>query len=73
MTQEEPRRGADEGNRVRHQKVQVFDYSNFLTLTLSGVYGIIKSSFVVFPHLSLSPLFSHLVDAQVIKTMIVIL
>lgn len=70
---EEERRRADDGNRVRHQKVQVFDYSHFLALPLPGIHSVIKSSFVLFPHPSPSQLISHLTDALVIKTIIVIL
>lgn len=70
---EEERRRADDGNRVRHQKVQVFDYSHFLALPLPGIHSVIKSSFVLFPHPSPSQLISHLTDAPVIKTIIVIL
>lgn len=70
---EEERRRADDGNRVRHQKVQVFDYSHFLALPLPGIHSVIKSSFVLFPQPSPSQLISHLTDALVIKTIIVIL
>lgn len=69
---EEERGRADDGDSVRHQKVQVFDYSHFLALPLSGIHSIIKSSFVLFPHPSPSQLIRHLMDALVIKTIIVI-
>lgn len=67
------RRRPGDANRVRHQKVQVFDDTHFLALPLSGIHGVIKSSFVLFPHPSPSQLISHLMDTLVIKTIIVIL
>lgn len=58
---------------VRHQNVQLLDYTNFLALPLARIHSVIKSSFVLFPHPSPSQLISHLMDALVIKTIIVIL